>query len=267
MNVFKELAVFKNALGDLRVVFEENGDSWFLAADITRALGYKNGTDAIKDHVDEEDRKPLKYKETSKTLVSKIWEMGTFRDKVLVNEAGMYALIFGSKLESAKAFKRWVTGTVLPSIRKNGGYIMGQENLSEAEQNAVAAELQLKYEHIQEKLAKRTEGWHKAVQARDAFKSQVEAYKKAAKGLGMLADMNRKEAEACRKESIASKKEAKACRKDSDENFDRYSRLVKEVAELEMEVSELKRELEAYRGPVQPKKVVVDNQGFLVSAP
>ena len=83
----------------------------FCAADICRALGYSNGPKAIKDHCDEGD---ITKRDTPTS--------SGVQSMTFVNESGMYSLIFGSKLESAKQFKKWVTSDVLPSIRKHGMY-------------------------------------------------------------------------------------------------------------------------------------------------
>ncbi len=83
----------------------------FVAVDAAGALGYKDKTNAIKQHVDPED-----------LIKSEIETAGGRQVVNCVNESGLYALIFGSKLESAKRFKRWVTSEVLPAIRKNGHY-------------------------------------------------------------------------------------------------------------------------------------------------
>lgn len=83
----------------------------FVAVDAAGALGYKDKTNAIKQHVDPED-----------LIKSEIETNGGRQTVNCVNESGLYALIFGSKLESAKRFKRWVTSEVLPAIRKTGRY-------------------------------------------------------------------------------------------------------------------------------------------------
>lgn len=83
----------------------------FVAVDAAGALGYKDKTNAIKQHVDPED-----------LIKSEIETKGGRQTVNCVNESGLYALIFGSKLESAKRFKRWVTSEVLPTIRKTGRY-------------------------------------------------------------------------------------------------------------------------------------------------
>ena len=86
---------------------------------MAEALGYKNTADAIGKHVDTDDK-----------LTSQIAMAGQKRAVTIINESGLYSLILSSKLESAKAFKHWVTAEVLPTIRKTGGYInQGQEDL------------------------------------------------------------------------------------------------------------------------------------------
>ena len=84
----------------------------FCAADICRALGYANGRKAIADHCEEGDV-------TKRDIID---NLGRTQAATFVNESGLYSLIFGSKLESAKQFKKWVTSDVLPSIRKHGMY-------------------------------------------------------------------------------------------------------------------------------------------------
>ena len=100
----------------------------FCAADICRALGYSNGRKAISDHCDEGDV-TKRYTPTSSGVQS----------MTFVNESGMYSLIFGSKLETAKQFKRWVTSDVLPNIRKHGMYATEAtvENMLNDPENAI----------------------------------------------------------------------------------------------------------------------------------
>lgn len=99
-----------------------NDEPWFVGKDVAKALGYSNARDALLKHVDEEDKG-----------VAKCDTPGGKQEMTLINESGLYALIFGSKLDSAHKFKHWVTSEVLPSLRKNGGYIMNQENMSSEE--------------------------------------------------------------------------------------------------------------------------------------
>ena len=113
----------------VQVIMMEN-EPYFLGKEVAVILGYSIPQKAILTHVDEEDVKTLKYKAFSKTEKAKLWEGKDFSDKKLINESGLYSLIIASKLPSAKKFKRWVTGEVLPSIRKHGAY-MTEETVEE----------------------------------------------------------------------------------------------------------------------------------------
>ena len=152
----------------LRVIEDTNGNPWFIGKDVAENLGYTKERNAIRDHVDYEDKALLKQKNgmgivvlnenDSKSLVlgrlenhstnengSKSGEIPPLenpfpspinitglnvppRGLTIINESGMYSLIFGSKLESARRFKHWVTSEVLPSIRKTGRYSMKESN-------------------------------------------------------------------------------------------------------------------------------------------
>lgn len=99
--------------GFLRGVYEpKTGEVWLIGKDVAYALGYKDTDQAIRKHVDPEDKLPRRFDGS-----------GQEREAIFINESGVYALIFGSKLPTAKAFKHWVTSEVLPSIRKEGYYI------------------------------------------------------------------------------------------------------------------------------------------------
>ena len=117
-----EMKVFNNAeFGKIRTL-NRDGEPWFVGKDVATALGYKDSVNALKSHVSEEDKGG--------------WRIATQygeREAVIINESGLYSLILSSKLESAKRFKRWVTAEVLPSIRKSGGYIAGQDEMSDTE--------------------------------------------------------------------------------------------------------------------------------------
>lgn len=108
-----ELKVFENPeFGKLRTV-EINGEPWLVGKDVARALGYKDTINALKSHVDEEDKKGG-------------WRITTpsgTQEMTIINESGLYSLVLSSKLPTAKKFKRWVTAEVLPSIRKHGAYM------------------------------------------------------------------------------------------------------------------------------------------------
>ncbi len=103
--------------GEIRTLTGENGEVLFVGKDVAKALGYSNTRDALNKHVDAEDK-----------LVSQIATSGQRRAIIFINESGLYSLILSSKLEQAKAFKRWVTSVVLPQIRMTGGYIPTHDN-------------------------------------------------------------------------------------------------------------------------------------------
>lgn len=117
-----ELQIFNNEeFGEIRTITKDN-ETYFVGKDVAKALGFTNPRDAIATHVFDEDKG-----------VDVIDTLGGKQSMTVINESGVYALVFGSRLESAKRFKHWVTSEVLPSIRKNGGYIAGQETLSDEE--------------------------------------------------------------------------------------------------------------------------------------
>lgn len=110
----KDLMIFENAeFGQMRTV-TINNEPWFVGKDVATALGYAKARNAILSHVLEEDKKDAPIQGTP----------GGTQTMTIINESGLYALIFGSKLESAKKFKHWVTSEVLPSLRKTGSYEM-----------------------------------------------------------------------------------------------------------------------------------------------
>jgi len=120
------LQIFKNSeFGEIRTVTKDN-EPWFAATDVAKILGYRMASDLIR-RIDDEDK--------GTHIMS---TLGGEQVLSIINESGLYASILGSKLDSAKRFKRWVTSEVLPSIRKHGGYIAGQETLSDEELMAKA---------------------------------------------------------------------------------------------------------------------------------
>lgn len=99
--------------GNVRALLID-GEPWFVGKDVAKALGYKNGNRDVNRHVDNEDRKG--------------YRIGTHgSEATLINESGLYALIFGSKLDKAKQFKRWVTSELLPTLRKTGTYTLERD--------------------------------------------------------------------------------------------------------------------------------------------
>lgn len=108
-----DLKIFENpAFGQVRTV-EREGEPWFVGKDVAQALGYSNTRDALDRHVDDEDKN---------TVVNPDGNRGN-PNMIIINESGLYSLVLSSKLPTAKAFKRWITSEVIPSIRKHGAYI------------------------------------------------------------------------------------------------------------------------------------------------
>ena len=118
-----ELQIFNNEQFSSVRGTEVNGEPFLLGSDVASALGYSNPQKAIRDHVDEDDK-----------LTERIVLSGQNREAVLINESGVYALVFSSKLPKAKEFKHWVTSEVLPTIRRHGAY-MTPETLEKALMN------------------------------------------------------------------------------------------------------------------------------------
>lgn len=96
--------------GQIRTI-QQNGEPWFVGKDVAEILGYKDTSDAMKKHVDIEDK-----------LTRRFADSGQNREMYIINESGLYSLILSSKMPKAKEFKRWVTSEVIPAIRKTGKY-------------------------------------------------------------------------------------------------------------------------------------------------
>ncbi|MBQ7014385.1 MAG: phage antirepressor KilAC domain-containing protein [Oscillospiraceae bacterium] len=106
-----EMKVFEHEeFGQVRTVMI-NGEPWFVGKDIAESLGYKNASRALAMHVAIEDKG-----------ISKCYTLGGMQSLLIINESGLYSLILGSKKLEAKAFKRWVTSEILPSLQKYGFY-------------------------------------------------------------------------------------------------------------------------------------------------
>lgn len=146
--------VFGNAdFGEVRTVVID-GEPWFVGKDVAQCLGYTNPSKALADHVDDDD------KLNNKTL-SSLGQRGGW----LINESGMYALIFGSKLEKAREFKRWVTSEVLPTLRKTGHYEVAEDQSV----NQLLAEFgDFKVTYVQQ-----------MVEFKDALEKQTKAFDKS----------------------------------------------------------------------------------------
>lgn len=119
-----DLKIWENPeFGELRIV-EMNGEPWMVGVDVAKALGYAAPRNAIASHVDEEDKTSALIRGTGSNYKSMA---------ILINESGLYSLVLSSKLPGAKRFRRWVTGEVLPSIRKHGGYIKTAPGMTDAD--------------------------------------------------------------------------------------------------------------------------------------
>ena len=116
------LITFENMEFGKLTVMEKDGEFFFIGKEVAEKLGYANTRDALVRHVDIDDKADVVFHDGRQR-----------RNMVSINESGLYALILSSKLPQAKDFKRWVTTEVLPSIRKNGGYIKNQEKMSNEE--------------------------------------------------------------------------------------------------------------------------------------
>lgn len=109
----EQLKIFENEeFGQVRTI-NIDGEPWFVGKDVAKILGYKDTSDAMRRHVDDEDK-----------LTRCFTDSGQKRELYIINESGLYSVILSSKLPSAKRFKRWVTSEVLPVIRKTGSYEM-----------------------------------------------------------------------------------------------------------------------------------------------
>ena len=136
-----EIQIFQNQeFGAIRTMSNEQGEALFCAKDVAEALGYRRSNDAVRVHVEPEDAVKRSTPTTSGN------QLMTY-----INESGLYALILSSKLESAKRFKHWVTSEVLPSIRKQGGYMIARPD--ESDEIILARALQI----MQATLARRDE--------------------------------------------------------------------------------------------------------------
>lgn len=124
------IQIFNNPeFGQVRTVAIDD-EPWFAGKDVAAALGYSNTKDALARHVDTDDKRGSRITTPSGT-----------QEMTIINESGLYSLILSSKLPNAKRFKRWVTSEVLPAIRKTGGYIPHDEEMSDAEIMAKAFQI------------------------------------------------------------------------------------------------------------------------------
>ena len=111
-----ELKIFENPeFGEVRTV-EIDGEPWLVGKDVAQALGYKDTVNALKSHVDDEDKRGWQITTPSGT-----------QGMTIINESGLYSLVLSSRLPGAKKFRQWVTSEVLPSIRRTGVYSLPKD--------------------------------------------------------------------------------------------------------------------------------------------
>ena len=132
-----EIQIFQNKeFGTIRTMCNEQGEPMFCARDVADALGYNNPLRAVRSYVAHEDKG-----------VNKMVTPGGIQSVIFINESGLYSLILSSKLESARRFKHWVTSEILPSIRKQGGYMVTHPD--ESDEVIMARALQIMYATLQ----------------------------------------------------------------------------------------------------------------------
>ena len=169
-----------------------NGEPWFVGKDIASSLGYKDTVNALKEHVDNEDKDIIKIMTTS-----------GIQNAVVINESGLYSLIFGSKLETARQFKRWVTSEVLPAIRKTGGYTKSTNEAERAQRYLHQTNANTKGLHAESgiigqqiRLLDRVERLaDRGLIKKESFLSVVEAFNARARTLEPLVNIREKEIE------------------------------------------------------------------------
>lgn len=166
-----QMQVFTNEkFGEIKSIVDSNNEVWFVGKDVATALGYKDISHAILDHVEKEDRVNSK---TQGYFVPEFGQRGTW----LINESGLYSLVLSSQLESAKEFKRWVTKEILPSIRKNGYYSFNQNKTTDKQDEADLLNARARVAELWLKLGDRTE-IKEYKQITDSYASEVLAGKR-----------------------------------------------------------------------------------------
>ena len=175
------IQIFENKeFGNIRTMRDEKGEALFCAKDVCDALGYDQTHKAVKRHVEEGDGTKRPTPTTS-----------GIQQMLFINESGLYSLILSSKLESARRFKHWVTSEVLPSIRKQGGYMVARAD--ESDEVILARALQIMHTALERRekeialLRPKAEYADKMLDAVSCFTTT-----QLAKGMGMTAiELNR----------------------------------------------------------------------------
>lgn len=152
--------------GTIRTMTDEKGEPWFVGKDVAEILGYADPNKALAMHVDVDDK-------LNDKTASSLGQRGGW----LINESGLYSLILSSKLPTAKKFKKWVTSEVLPSIRKHGAYISGQEQEDMTPEELIAKALVAAQSILdeKEKQIKKKDEQIKVMEPKARFADAVEA--------------------------------------------------------------------------------------------
>ncbi len=222
------IETFTNGIfGDLHVIRDLDDSSssaelWFIGNEVAGALGYSNAGDALKKHTHPDDRISLSFKEfkgfspnAEANGLGFLWQDSDYANKTIINESGLYCMIFASKVDGALRFKHWVTREVLPSVRKNGGYIYAQETLPTP---------------IQEEVKKNTKNLAEKVQI---LKTQLMTARRLHKAAVKTRDEYKVEV-------IRLKKELACWKSEVNDIDDRYSALLDEMITLQAEASNLR---------------------------
>ena len=175
------IQIFENKeFGAIRTMSDEQGNTLFCAKDVCDALGYKRTSESVSQHVEIEDT--AKYRTPTASGIQQM---------LFINESGLYALILSSKLDSARRFKHWVTSEVLPSIRKQGGYMVARAD--ESDEVILARALQIMHTALERRekeialLKPKADYADKMLDAVSCFTTT-----QLAKGMGMTAiELNR----------------------------------------------------------------------------
>ena len=159
-----KLKIFKNEFKDLRMVYDKDGHPWFLATDVAAQIDVINASDTIKNmlvskRIDREDVCFVTYKECKKEGLDDFWKSissgeNDYSNKVFVNEYAFYTMTFSATKEAARNFQRWVAKEVLPRINKDGGYVLGVEDLQEKDQEEISKKISALESEVAEKSAK-----------------------------------------------------------------------------------------------------------------
>ena len=134
----------------VRAFKRPDGSAWFVAKDVCDALGYGNPRQALATHLDDDEKG-----------VTNLDTLGGRQSVSVINESGLYALVLRSNKPQAQPFRQWVTGTVLPSINRRGGYLAGEERLSEADRDALHTKCQAELRSLVSRVDDDT--WHSSL--------------------------------------------------------------------------------------------------------